>query len=111
MAWTIHLDQSSQACLDRLTSAISLHTTSIARLDKTMSALTDAADALKVEVASAVAAIKDEATQITNLVAQLAAANAANNSAEVDAVTAQLQQAASDLHAAIDATHAPTPAA
>jgi uncharacterized phage infection (PIP) family protein YhgE len=85
-------------------------------MDKTMSALTDAADAMKAVVAEAITAISDEAaqiknaaTQISDLNAQLAAALAAGNNAEASAVAAQLQQATSDLHAAIDAAHAPSP--
>ena len=72
-----------------------------------MSALTDAATALVTEIAAAVAEIKTEATDISNLTAQLAAAVAANNPAEVSAVTAQLVQGAADLHAAIDAASPP----
>ena len=38
MAWTLHLDQASQACLDRLTSAISLHTQTISQTGKNLMA-------------------------------------------------------------------------
>ena len=104
---SVRFDPAAQATLDRLSQILALLATTISRTDKTMSALTDAADALKIEVAAAVAAIKDEATQISNLAAQLAAALASGNTAEAAAVTAELQTAATDLHTAIDAAHTP----
>ena len=88
-----------------------------------MSSLTDAATALVAEIAADIAVIKTEATQVADLTAQnadlaakLAAALAAGDPAQVQAlqaesatVAAQLVQATADLHGAIDAAHAPAP--
>ena len=90
-----------------------------------MSALTDAANSLISGIAEAVSEIKTEATAVSDLTAknaeltaQLAAALAAGDTAQVQAlqaesaaVAAQLVQATSDLHAAVDAAHAPAQAA
>ena len=109
MAWTLHLDQASQACLDRLTSAISLHTQTISQTGKNLMAeLEDLEGVAKVlaeagvNVANAINEAVSELPQLTariaDLVAQLAAAVNTGDSARIAAVTAQLSPLAGQLN-------------
>ena len=106
----ISFDQDAKATLDRLTSTMALLTETIARTGKTMSALTDAAKTLVDEVAEIIADAHEWQAKIADLAAQLAAALAANDPTEANAVTAQLTEAAGNLKTALDALHPPVDA-
>ena len=106
----VTFDSSAQATLDRLTSTMALLTETIARTGKTMSALTDAAKTLVDEVAEIIADAHADQATIADLTAKLAAALAANDPTEANAVTAQLTQAAADLKVTLDALHPPVDA-
>ena len=83
-------DPASRATLDRLTQAL---TATAVTLEKTMTLFTDAVDAATLEMHNAV-------LYIGSLVTELAAANAANDQAAIDAAITKLQTATAELSAA-----------
>ena len=111
MAWLFQIgfDSSSQAALDRLSTSLGLLTTAIGKVNTTMTALKDSADALVAEVHAAISGIGELAAEVKDLTDKLAAAVAAGNQNEVTAVTAELTQATGDLKAAVDAALPATP--
>ena len=114
LQYIVTLDSNAQGTFDRLSVALNNLTVAISQSGRIMSALTDSANALVAEIAEAITEIGTLSASIKDLTDKLAAAVAANNSAEIAAVTDELTKATTDLKTAVDAAAAatqPAPAA
>ena len=119
----LSLDSGAQATLDRLTVAIGLLTaaiqqqgrntlTAIDNLTAELTKFTTTEATLAAAVQAVVTALQNDATQIANLTAQLAASSDSAIQALVpqfDAVATKLSADATTLQGAVPITPAPTP--